>query len=214
MAPVAGHVVSVNLAEIRVLQRRGKPVQTGIWKLPVSGRVAAGREGLEGDRQADRRVHGGPDRAVYAYAREDYAWWEEELGRPLPAGTFGENLTLAGVEVSRAVVGERWAIGTTVLEVSSPRIPCWKLAAKMEDGRFVKRFAQARRPGSYLRVLEPGTIAAGDEVHVLERPDHAVTVATIADAYLHDRSLASTILAAPQLPDGWRQWAHDLLARA
>jgi MOSC domain-containing protein YiiM len=209
MLPVPGRVLSVNLADIRVLQRKGKPVETGIWKLPTAGRVDVGRLGFAGDRQADLQAHGGPDKAVYAYPLESYALWEQELGRALPAGTFGENLTLQGVEVDDAVVGERWAVGTALLEVSSPRIPCWKLAAKMDDPAFVKRFARARRPGAYLRVVQAGTIGPGDDVRVVERPDHGVTVAMVSAAYLHDHSLAAAILAAPRLPDGWREWALE-----
>jgi MOSC domain-containing protein YiiM len=212
MPCVPGRVVSINLAEIRTLTRRGRAVETGIWKLPAAGRIAVGPEGLAGDRQADRRVHGGPDMAVYAYAAEDYKWWERELGKPLGPGTFGENLTLEGVEITDALVGERWAVGSALLEVTSPRTPCWKLAAKMEDPRFVKRFAKARRPGSYLRVIEAGVIAAGDDVAVIQRPEHGVTVRMVATAYLDDHSLAARILDAPELPEGWRSWAQGRLA--
>jgi MOSC domain-containing protein YiiM len=202
-----GSVLSVNLAEVRTIERRGEPVQTGIWKLPAEGRVHAGREGLVGDVQADRRVHGGPDMAVYSYAREDSDWWESELGRPLEHGTFGENLTLRSVDVNHAPVGERWRVGEALLEVSAPRIPCWKLGVKMGDPRFVKRFAKALRPGAYLRVVEEGRLGAGDAVELVERPGHAVTVGLIAEAYLADHSLAPRLLEAPGLPDGWRDWA-------
>ncbi len=202
-----GSVLSVNLADVRTVERRGKPVRTGIWKLPAEGRVHAGPEGFDGDVQADRRVHGGPDMAIYAYAREDIDWWQGELGRQLDDGTFGENLTLSGVEVSSALVGERWRVGGALLEASAPRIPCWKLGVKMGDPRFVKRFGRALRPGAYLRVIEVGAIGAGDEVTVLERPDHGVSVALIAEARLSDHSLAPRLLAAPALPAAWRDWA-------
>ncbi|MFL5869235.1 MAG: MOSC domain-containing protein [Thermoleophilaceae bacterium] len=202
-----GSVLSVNLADVRVIERRGKPVRTGIWKLPAAGRVHAGREGLAGDVQADRRVHGGPDMAVYSYAREDEDWWETQLGRELANGTFGENLTLRGVDVTAARVGERWRIGEALLEVSAPRIPCWKLGVKMDDPRFVKTFARALRPGAYLRVIEEGELAAGDDLELVDRPDHAVSVGLIAEAYLADHSLAPRLLAADALPDSWRDWA-------
>ena len=202
-----GSVLSVNLADVRVIERRGKPVRTGIWKLPAAGRVHAGREGLAGDVQADRRVHGGPDMAVYSYAREDEDWWETQLGRELANGAFGENLTLRGVDVTAARVGERWRIGKALLEVSAPRIPCWKLGVKMDDPHFVKTFARALRPGAYLRVIEEGELAGGDDVELLERPDHAVSVGLIAEAYLADHSLAPRLLAADALPDSWRDWA-------
>ena len=207
-----GSVLSVNLADVRTIERRGKPVRTGIWKLPASGRVHAGHEGLAGDVQADRRVHGGPDMAVYSYAREDIDWWETELGRELADGTFGENLTLRGVDVTGARVGERWRVGDALLEVSAPRIPCWKLGVKMDDPRFVKRFAKALRPGAYLRVVEEGELGAGDSVELVERPDHAVSVGLTAQAYLADHSLAARLLEAPALPGSWRHWASERAA--
>jgi MOSC domain-containing protein YiiM len=200
-------LLSLNLADVRTIERRGKPVRTGIWKLPAEGRVHAGREGLTGDVQADRRVHGGPDMAIYSYAREDTDWWEGELGRSLEHGTFGENLTLRDVDVTDARVGERWRVGETLLEVAAPRIPCWKLGVRMDDPGFVKRFAKALRPGAYLRVVEEGAIAAGDTVERVERPDHEVSVGLIAEAYLADHSLAPRLLEAPALPGTWRDWA-------
>jgi MOSC domain-containing protein YiiM len=207
-----GSLLSVNLAEVRTLERRGKPVPTGIWKLPAAGRVRAGTEGLEGDVQADRSVHGGADQAIYAYAREDLDWWQEELGRPLEAGAFGENLTVAGIDASGATVGERWRIGGVLAEVTAPRIPCWKLAAKMGDPRFVKRFAAARRMGAYLRVIEPGELGAGDPVERTSRPDHGVTVELVADALLDDHSLAARLLDAPELAKDVRAWAAERVA--
>ena len=162
-----GQVISVNVAEPRTLTRRGREVPTGLWKRPVEGPVAVRELGLAGDLHADRRVHGGPDKAVYAYACEDTEWWEAELGRELGPGFFGENLTLRGVEVSGARVGERWEVGSALLEVSEPRHPCWKLATKVGEPRFVRRFEQAGRPGAYLRVLREGEVRAGDPVLVL-----------------------------------------------
>ena len=199
-------VLSVNLADVRTIQRRGKPVRTGIWKLPASGPVQAGPEGLEGDVQADRRVHGGVDMAIYVYAREELDWWEGELGRPLEHGAFGENLTVEGIDASGALVGERWRVGRVLCEVSAPRIPCWKLGVRMDDPRFLKRFAKALRPGAYLRVLEPGELAAGDSIEIVERPEHDVSVRLVAEAMLHDRALAPRLLAAPALPDDVRAW--------
>jgi MOSC domain-containing protein YiiM len=207
-----GSLLSVNLADVRTIERRGKPVRTGIWKLPAEGRVAAGRLGLAGDVQADRTVHGGPDKAVYAYAREDTEWWEAELGRPLEHGAFGENLTLSGVDVSGALVGERWRVGSAVLEISEPRLPCWKLATKMGDPAFLKRFATALRPGTYLRVIDEGELGAGDEIEVMERPDHDVTVRLLAEAVQVDQGLAPRLLAAPRLSAQYREWAESRAA--
>ncbi len=163
-----GDVISVNRAVPRTLMRRGHELTTGLWKRSVEGPVAVGRLGLEGDLVGDRRVHGGTDKAVYAYALEDVTWWEEQLDRELGPGFFGENLTLRGVEVSGAHIGDRWRIGSTLLEISEPRHPCWKLATRVGEPRFIKRFEQAGRPGAYLRVLGEGEVRAGDSVEVEE----------------------------------------------
>ena len=140
---------------------------TGIFKEPVDGPVRASGDSLEGDHQVDKRVHGGDAKAVYAYAREDYEWWEGELGRELAPGTFGENLTVRGVDVTGAEPGERWRIGSTVLEVTEPRRPCFKLGVKMDSLRFIRQFAAAGRPGKYLRIVEEGELQAGDAVDVV-----------------------------------------------
>lgn len=173
-------VVSVNVARPRTLERRGHELRTGLWKLPVDGAVAVGELGLEGDFQGDLRVHGGIDKAVYAYAEEDIGWWEAQLGRPLGPGFFGENLTVRGVDVNGARVGERWEVGTALLEVTVPRGPCWKLQRKVGQPGFVKRFAQAGRPGAYLRVVSPGEIRAGDTVQIVDKPESAPTIAGLA----------------------------------
>jgi MOSC domain-containing protein YiiM len=160
-------VLSVNLARPGTVRWRGKDVPTGIFKEPVEGPVRARGDSLEGDHQADRRVHGGGAKAVYAYAREDYEWWEAELGRELPPGTFGENLTLSGVDVTGAEPGERWRVGGALLEVTEPRLPCFKLGVKMDSLRFLKQFTAAGRPGKYLRIVEEGDVQAGDAVEVV-----------------------------------------------
>jgi len=152
-----------------------------------------------GDDQADRTVHGGPDKAVYAYAIEETRIWEEELGRELGAGAFGENLTTEGVDVSGAVIGERWRVGTTLLEVVQPRFPCFKLGLKMGDPGFVRTFARGSRPGVYLRILEEGELAAGDPVSIEGRPDHGVTSRLVYDAILVDEDLIPQALRAPEL---------------
>jgi MOSC domain-containing protein YiiM len=157
-------VVSVNVGRLRPLVVSGREVQTGIFKEPVEGRVAVGAMGLDGDVQADRRVHGGEDQAVYAYAVEDVEWWESELGRELGPGFFGENLTLRGVDVNALRPGDRITAGGVTMEATKQRQPCQKMATKAGDPKFVKRFAKAGRPGMYLRVVEPGEVAAGDPV--------------------------------------------------
>jgi MOSC domain-containing protein YiiM len=209
---MSGSVLSVNVAEIREIPRRGEMVRTGIWKVPVAGRVAVRGVNVEGDEQADRSVHGGPDKALYAYAREDIDWWERELRRDLPHGVFGENLTLRGVDVTGALIGERWRIGSVLLEVSEPRFPCWKLGARFGDPRMLKRFAAACRPGAYLRIVEEGKLAAGDAVQVVERPGHDLTIAAFAHAYLEDRSALTRLLEVPAVSEAWRGWVRERAA--
>ena len=196
-------VLSVNAGRpVQVSVRRGRPVMSAIAKAPVEGRVRVAGVNLEGDDQADRRVHGGPDKAVYAYASEDTAWWSAELGRALGAGMFGENLTLEGVEVSGALVGERWRIGTCELEVCQPRLPCFKLGLRFGDPLMVRRFGEASRPGAYLRIVQEGELGAGDAVAVVHRPAHGVTVALVSRAILLDDSLRTAAAVAPELAAG------------
>lgn len=151
------------------MRRHGRDVLTSIWKEPVPGHVRVLGVNVDGDEQADPRVHGGPAKAVYAYAAEDTAWWAHELGEALGAGTFGENLTLEGVDVSGARTGERWRVGSALLEVTDPRLPCWKLETKLGRRGFIDTFIAGGRPGAYLRIVEPGDVGAGDPVVVVTR---------------------------------------------
>jgi MOSC domain-containing protein YiiM len=211
---VEGRLLSVNVGTVRQIELAGQARTTAIWKLPVSGRVAVRGVNLAGDDQADRRAHGGPDKAVYAYAREDYAWWERLLDRTLDPGMFGENLTTEGIDLTDALVGERWRVGSAVLQVTSPRVPCWKLGARMGDPRFPARFAAAGRPGAYLAILEQGALGAGDRIQVIHRPGHGVTVGLVAASYHRDHRLAASILAAPELAEAWRHWAEHQIGAA
>src|ERR1700761_6286043 len=170
----------------------GGTVLTAIWKHPVEGRVALRGVNLDGDDQADRSVHGGPDKAIYAYADEEVQAWERELGRDLGEAAFGQNLTTRDVPVSNAVIGERWRVGSTVLEVAQPRQPCFKLGIRIGEPGFVKRFALASRPGAYLRIIEEGDLGAGDRIEVTSRPDHGVTCRMVSDAILRDPALLAT----------------------
>ncbi|MGH3755422.1 MAG: MOSC domain-containing protein [Pseudonocardiaceae bacterium] len=206
-----GRVVSVNVGTVRPVNWRDRIVHTAIVKYPVDGRVVVRGVNLVGDDQADRQVHGGPDKAVYAYAREDLDWWADELDRPLPLGVFGENLTVTGTAVTGAVIGECWRIGTVELEVCGPRVPCYKLGIRLGDDGYPRRFAAAGRPGAYLRIMVDGSVGAGDEVVVAHRPDHGVTVGAVAHAFHSDHARAAEILAAPELAETWRTWAHKLL---
>ena len=199
-----GRVVSVNVGRPRLVEHRGRARSTAIGKEPVAGRVAARGVNLDGDAQADRRVHGGADKAVYAYAAEDYAWWERQLGRPLAPGTFGENLTVEGIDLGAAVVGERWRVGSAELEVCQPRTPCWKLGVRMGDDAFPDRFEAAGRLGAYLRITGEGELGAGDRIDLVDRPAHGVTIDLVARAF-DDPSLFSRVLAAPELPERLRK---------
>jgi len=214
MTTTAAKVLSVNVGTVREFEYNGHPAKSAIWKSPAVGRIAARGVNLAGDDQADRKAHGGPDKVVYAYAVEDIGWWEQEVGRPLAYGEFGENLTMEGIEVNNALVGERWEIGTTVLEVSEPRIPCWRLGVRMNDKMFPRRFTQALRPGAYLRIVVEGDVGAGDEIRVVETPDHDLTIRDVFRIYTHDRDEAERLLAVPRMSESWRRWAHDLLQKA
>ncbi len=213
MTLVRGTVLSVNVGGIREFDFNGQPAVSAIWKSPTAGRVAARGVNLEGDNQADRGAHGGPDKAVYAYAIEDGRWWEQELGRPLEYAEFGENLTTEGIDVNGALVGERWEVGSTVLEVSEPRVPCWRLGVRMKDQLFPRRFTEAGRPGTYLRIVTEGELGAGDEIRVIERPDHDLTIGDIFRIYTVDREEADRLLSVPRLSEAWRQWARARVDR-
>ena len=199
-------LLSVNLGRPKAVPYTDQPDGvTGIDKRPADGlvRVTApgpkgtGASGLAGDAVCDTRHHGGVDQAVYAVAREDMDDWERELGRPLPHGSFGENLTTTGVDVSGALIGERWRVGPDlVLEVTSGRIPCRTFQGHLGERRWVKRFTAKGAPGAYLRVIEPGGIRAGDPVEIVHRPAHGVTVALQFRAVTTERELLPRLLAA------------------
>ena len=205
-------VVAVNVGEPRDVRVGDRVVSTSIWKHPVEGRVPVRGVNLAGDDQADRSVHGGPDKAIYAYAAEDTTWWSQLLGADLGDAPFGENLTTRGVDVSGARLGERWAVGSTLLEVRQSRMPCFKLGLRMGNPKFVRAFAQADRPGAYLAIVEEGDVGAGDAVEVVHRPDHEVTVALMHRALLQDHSLLPALLTAPELMPAWREWVVERTA--
>lgn len=209
----AARILSVNVGRPRqVAVRRGRPLMSAIGKVPVEGRVRVAGVNLDGDAQADRRVHGGPDKAVYAYAAEDTRWWAGELGRDLVPGAFGENLTLEGIEVTGALIGERWRAGGVELEVCQPRLPCAKLGIAFGDGKLARRFAQASRPGAYLRIVAEGELGAGDRVEVVSRPSHDVTVELVSRAILLDEALLARAAAAPELPGELSAWMLERAA--
>lgn len=206
----APHLASINIGTPKQIGvRKGRPVMSAIDKRPVPGPHTVEGVNVTGDEQADLRVHGGIDKAVYAYADEDTAWWSAELDRELWPGAFGENLTTRGVDCTNAVIGERWRIGSALLEVCQPRQPCFKLGLHLGDPKMLKRFAQASRPGAYLRILEPGELEAGDTIEIVDVPDHGVTIRLVADAVLLDHALAADAARAPQLPGPLREWLTE-----
>jgi MOSC domain-containing protein YiiM len=209
-----GRVLSVNVGGVREFEYNGRPAKSAIWKSPVQGRVQVRGVNIDGDDQADREVHGGPDKAVYAYAIEDYRWWEKQLGRSLEFGEFGENLTTEGIDVNDARIGERWKVGSAILEISGPRVPCWRFAVRMNDKYFPRRFTEALRPGAYLRIIKEGDLARGDEVQVTDRPEHDLTIRYVFRIYSRDRDEAERLLAVPQLSENWRAWADERLRKA
>lgn len=212
------HVLTVNLAHPRPNPDDERTV-TGIDKRPADGAVAVRApgpmhgglgSGLVGDTIGSQLVHGGDDQAVYAYAREDLDDWQTELDREIANGVFGENLTTAGVDVTNSVIGERWRVGSDglELEVSRPRIPCRTFAAWLEINGWIKTFTRTAIPGTYLRLVTPGTVRAGDKIVVTERPDHAVTVGVVFRALTLEPQLLREILRADALPIELRELAY------
>jgi MOSC domain-containing protein YiiM len=209
-----GTVLAVSVGGVRDFDFKGRSAQSAIWKTPVSGRVMARGVNLEGDDQADREAHGGPDKAIYAYAIEDYRWWQKELGRPLEHAEFGENLTTVGIDVTGALVGDRWRVGNALLEVSEPRVPCWRLGVRMDDPTFARRFTEAGRPGTYLRIIEEGDIGADDAIDVVDRPAHDVSIGAVFRIYTRDRHEAVRLLGVDKISDAWKQWAEKAAGKA
>jgi MOSC domain-containing protein YiiM len=208
---VAPRVVGVHVGRVVEAEWAVEVGRTAIDKREVGGPVAVERLGLAGDEHGDTASHGGVDQAVYVYAREDLDWWEARLGRRLRGGEFGENLTVAGVDVSGALLGERWRVGTALLEVTAARVPCGTFRGWMGERGWVKRFAEAGRPGAYTRVLEEGTVTAGDRVEVVGRPAESVTVAEALRAYYGDVDLMRRILALPGVAPKWRLIGERML---
>jgi MOSC domain-containing protein YiiM len=209
-----GQVVSVNVGVPREVHWHGRDVISAIWKQPVEGRRRLAGVNVDGDAQADRRVHGGPTKAVYAYALADYRWWEAQGAGSFEPGTFGENLTIEGIDPAAAVVGERWRAGTAIVRVTEPRIPCYKLGLRMGDAGFVDRFADAARPGTYLGIDVDGDVGAGDAIELLQRPNHGLTVGTVERAYHGHSALLDELADVADLSDSWRDWARHARARA
>jgi len=215
---IPGRVLSVNLARVRPNPHKRGVAQTGIEKVPTTEPVfvrAPGTRrdgmcgGLAGDTVCDRRNHGGDTQAVYAYARQDLDHWEAVLGRSLPDGVFGENLTTTGLDVNGAVIGERWRIGEELeLAVTVPRIPCGTFRGWIAESGWLRMFARAALPGTYLSVVSPGLVRAGDRITVVHRPAHGVTIERVFRATTLEPDLLPSILAAEELEDETREMAR------
>jgi MOSC domain-containing protein YiiM len=192
----------------------GNLKRSAIDKQPQTGPARVTTLGLVSDEQADHVDHGGTEQAIYAYAREDLDRWGTMLGRELRNGQFGENLTVEGVELTHATIGERWRIGSVLIELDAPRIPCSVFQGFMDEPQWVKRFTAEGRPGGYFRVLAEGELQAGDEVTVEHRPDHGVTLQQVFRALTGHREFVPLLLVAPELQDDAREYARKILGAA
>ncbi|HVM36490.1 MAG TPA: MOSC domain-containing protein [Actinomycetota bacterium] len=202
-------VVSVNVGRPQTYSWCGEEITTSIFKTPVEGRVAVRELGVDGDEQANKRVHGGPYKAVYAYALEELRRLGKMTGHDLAPAGVGENLTLEGVAVRSAEVGERWRVGTACVQVTMPRSPCTKIELRTGDPSFRRKFADARLFGAYLRVIEEGEVAAGDPVEILHRPGHGLTVTKVFEIATGPRERAAELLVAGDaLPPHLRELAE------
>jgi MOSC domain-containing protein YiiM len=207
-------VLSVSVGLPRVIGERGtEPFRSGIGKRPVAGPVAVDAMGIAGDGQADLINHGGLDKAVYAYDRADAAYWENRLGRALPPGTLGENLTLEGLPTADVRVGDRLRAGDVLLEVTQPRVPCYKLGIHMGDAGFPAAFAKSLRVGFYLRVVEPGMLANGIPITIVQKTETFLTIAELMGLYLNGQRDAERLAAAVALPGLSAAWREELSAR-
>jgi len=208
-------LLSVNVGLPREIEWKGKIVRTSIFKAPVTGRVRVAKLNVEGDQQSDLTVHGGVDKAVYAYPSEHYAFWHQELpGVDLPQGVFGENFTTSGLLEETLHIGDRLRIGSAEFVVTQPRMPCFKLGIRFNRPDMVKRFLQSGRTGFYFAVLKEGEVAAGDSIELLERDEHNIPVADIVSLYRGDvtnQNMLRRVSELPSLPNSWRDYFRKRL---
>jgi MOSC domain-containing protein YiiM len=211
-------LLSVNVGRPRLAVWNGQSVSTGIFKTPVAGRVMLRALNLDGDRQADLNVHGGPTKAAYAYPSEHYEYWRGQLpGAELPWGAFGENFTTEGLDESGVRVGDRFRVGAAELTVTEPRMPCYKLAIRLGRPDIVKRFMASGRSGFYFSVRREGEVGAGDEIELIGRGEGDITIADITRLYARDREDFETMrraVALEALPESWREHFRQQLSKA
>ena len=209
---MSAHLFSVNVtAIVHASKGAGSFGRTGIDKRPVAS-VRMTPNGVIDDQVIETNVHGGADKAVYAYSIEDLRWWEMKIGSTLTPGSFGENLTTVEIDLTRSVIGERWQIGAALLEIAQPRIPCRVFADFWKRPSLIKEFTQAARPGAYLRVIESGDVSAEDLIEVVSTPKHGVTLGEAFRARNGQRELVPKVLEAAELPASWHDWAHRTLS--
>ena len=208
-----GKLISINVGLPRTVEWKGRMVTTGIFKEPVEGPVPLQQLNLEGDKQADLRVHGGPDMAVYVFPAEHYEFWGQELeGDALPWGMFGENFSTQGLLEESVNVGDRFRVGSTELLVTQPRMPCYKLALKFGRDDMVKRFMASRRTGFYFRVLQEGQVQPGDSIELISRDENKITIADITRLYIRDDTtddLLQRVIDLEPLPASWREYFQN-----
>jgi MOSC domain-containing protein YiiM len=206
-------IISLNVGLPRLVRWNGQTVSTGIFKSPVDGRVPLRRLNLDGDRQSDLSVHGGPDKAVYAYPSEHYGYWRAELPEmELPWGMFGENLTTEGLNEETVFIGDRFRIGEAELTVTQPRMPCYKLGIRFKRADILRRFLASGRTGFYFSVQREGEVGAGDHLELIERSEHKVKVSDITRLYAKDRADTETLRRAIEveaLPESWREFFRE-----
>jgi MOSC domain-containing protein YiiM len=210
-------IISVNVARPRLVEWNEQIVSTGIYKAPVEGGIMLRTLNLDGDRQADLTVHGGPSKAVYVYPSEYYSRWRDELpGTELPWGMFGENFTTEGLNEATVNIGDRFRVGSTEVMVTEPRMPCYKLGIKFGRTDIIKRFLKSGRTGFYLSVQSEGEVGAGDELELIGRDENNVTVADITRLYAEDKDDVETMhraIALEALPESWRNHFRKQLAK-
>ena len=210
---MSARVISINITSVlHQGEWTGSEGRTGIDKRSVSGAIEFKDNGVVGDRVIDTNVHGGYEQAVYAYAREDAQWWEKEINEEIPAGRFGENLTTEGIDVNAALIGEQWKIGSVILEVSQPRIPCRVFAGFWKRATLIKDFTQAGRPGTYLRIIQEGKAQAGDSIEVIFKPNHTVTISDLFEAKSGERSKINQIKDVTYLSTEFKEWSQKIAA--
>ena len=210
-------LISVNVGRPRLVTYNGNPVSTGIFKEPVSSRVILRKLNLDGDRQADLSVHGGPTKAVYVYPSEHYEFWKQELPEmALPWGMFGENFTTAGLFETQVNIGDKFQVGSALLMVTEPRMPCYKLGIKFGRSDIIRRFLASERTGFYLAVLQEGEVGAGDQIEMIERGKEAVRVNDITRLFSRDKQNAALLRRAIEteaLPESWKEHFRQQLER-